>query len=307
MAGIPASSVKLSIPADSLRKLPEGAVYRGKSGQANLTVGSDDSGNIVAEASCDSLQQLVLWYEEELARIRSETKSEISNDVQTVEKRPPNRMRTFITGVLAGLLVGMLLTMKLKKRMNKNFMYGIGAVKYKDFTIGYIEKNSFDLGGKKPEAAKIEAEQVQGAPVLVIPQSNGGIAPTFNVIQMNYSNLHKLLGGSLHYKKEDLEKKTPIGWTAPSEVLVMQGPWELSLVSGQSVLIPNATLLSNPAGKLTLTETSKIEVTLEVAMPEDGSQPYGVFDTEAIPDEWGQYKLPPAEAAAAASLQSEEG
>ena len=101
--------------------------------------------------------------------------------------------------------------------MNKNFMYGIGAVKYKDFTIGYIEKNSFDLGGKKPEAAKIEAEQVQGAPVLVIPQSNGGIAPTFNVIQMNYSNLHKLLGGSLHYKKEDLEKKTPIGWTAPSE------------------------------------------------------------------------------------------
>ena len=72
----------------------------------------------------------------------------------------------------------------------------------------------------------------------------------------------------------------------------MQGPWELSLVSGQSVLIPNATLLSNPAGKLTLTETSKIEVTLEVAMPEDGSQPYGVFDTEAIPDEWGQYKLP---------------
>lgn len=87
----------------------------------------------------------------------------------------------------------------------------------------------------------------------------------------------------------------------------MQGPWELSLVSGQSVLIPNATLLSNPAGKLTLTETSKIEVTLEVAMPEDGSQPYGVFDTEAIPGEWGQYKLPPAEAAAAASLQSEEG
>ena len=307
MAGIPASSVKLSIPADSLRKLPEGAVYRGKSGQANLTVGSDDSGNIVAEASCDSLQQLVLWYEEELARIRSETKSEISNDVQTVEKRPPNRMRTFITGVLAGLLAGVLLTIKLYKTMNKNFMYGIGAVKYKDFTIGYIEKNSFDLGGKKPEAAKIEAEQVQGAPVLVIPQSNGGIAPTFNVIQMNYSNLHKLLGGSLHYKKEDSEKKTPIGWTAPSEVLVMQGPWELSLVSGQSVLIPNATLLSNPAGKLTLTETSKIEVTLEVAMPEDGSQPYGVFDTEAIPDEWGQYKLPPAEAAAAASLQSEEG
>ena len=116
MAGVPASAVKLTIAADSLRKLPEGAVYRGKSGQANLTVGSDGSGNIVAEASCDSLQQLVLWYEEELTRIRSETKNNVSNDVQTVEKRPPNRMRTFMTGVLAGILAGVLLTMKLKRR-----------------------------------------------------------------------------------------------------------------------------------------------------------------------------------------------
>ncbi|WP_278528773.1 hypothetical protein [Bacteroides acidifaciens] len=104
--------MKLTIPVDSLRKLPEGAAYRGKSGQANLTVGTDGSGNLVAEASCDSLQQLVLWYEEELTRIRSETQSETSNDVQTEEKRPPNRMWTFITGVLAGVL----LTIKLYKR-----------------------------------------------------------------------------------------------------------------------------------------------------------------------------------------------
>ena len=116
MAGIPASVVKLTIPADSLRKLPEGALYRGKSGQANLTVRNDGSGNIVAEASCDSLQQLVLWYEEELTRIRSETKSETSNDVQTEEKRPPNRMWIFIAGVFAGSLAGVLLTIKLYKR-----------------------------------------------------------------------------------------------------------------------------------------------------------------------------------------------
>ena len=116
MAGIPASAVKLTIAADSLRKLPEGAVYRGKSGQANLTVGTDGKGNLVAEASCDSLQQLVLWYEEELTRIRSETKNNVSNDVQMEEKRPPNRMRTFMTGVLAGLLAGVLLTLKVKRQ-----------------------------------------------------------------------------------------------------------------------------------------------------------------------------------------------
>ena len=116
MAGIPVSAVKLTIPTDSLRKLPEGAVYRGKNGQVNLTVRNDSSGNIVAEALCDSLQQLVLLYEEELTRIRSETKSETSNDVQTVEKRPPNQIRVFITGVLAGLLAGVLLTLKVKKQ-----------------------------------------------------------------------------------------------------------------------------------------------------------------------------------------------
>ena len=113
-------------------------------------------------------------------------------------------------------------------------MYGIGAVKYKDFVVGYIEKGSFDLGGQKPEAAKIEAEQVPGAPVLVIAQSNGSIAPTFNVIQMDFDNLHKLLGGSLHYKKEDSEKKTPIGWTAPSTAMVMQGPGNLPLCPGRA-------------------------------------------------------------------------
>lgn len=116
MAGIPASAVKLTIPADSLRKLPEGAVYRGKSGQANLTVGSDGSGNIVAEASCDSLQQLLLWYEEELARTRSEARETATNDIQTEEKHPPGPVRVFIFGMTAGLLAGVVLTNKLKKR-----------------------------------------------------------------------------------------------------------------------------------------------------------------------------------------------
>ncbi len=190
--------------------------------------------------------------------------------------------------------------------MNKNFMYGIGAVKYKDFIVGYIEKGSFDMGGQKPESAKIDAEQVPGTPVLIIPQSNGSIAPTFNVIQLNYENLHKLLGGFLHYKPDDTEKKNPIGWTAPTTAMLMAGPWELALVSGQSILIPNGTLLSNLGGKLTLTETAKIECTLEVAMPEDGSQPHGVFDTDSLPEEWQKYKLPPAPSEAAAASASEQ-
>jgi len=33
--------------------------------------------------------------------------------------------------------------------MNKDFMFGIGAVKYKGKEVGYIAKNSFDLGRHK--------------------------------------------------------------------------------------------------------------------------------------------------------------
>lgn len=141
-------------------------------------------------------------------------------------------------------------------------MYGIGAVKYKNKKVGYIAKNSFDMGGTKPESAEIDAEQVPGAPVLVIPQSNGKIGPKFDMIQLNFESLQQLLGGSLH---KNGEKVT--GWTAPRKIIVMEGPWELELVSGQSVLIPNATLLSDLGGKLTLTETAKIEVELKVAAP----------------------------------------
>lgn len=181
--------------------------------------------------------------------------------------------------------------------MNKDFMYGIGAVKYKGVAVGYIGKDSFDMGGTKPEAAKIEAEQVPGVPVLVIPQSNGKIAPKFDMIQLNFESLQQFLGGEIHKKGEKI-----IGWTAPSEAMVLEGPWELKLVSGQSVLIPTATLLSNLGGKLTLKETAKIEVELELSAPKaKGVPPYGVFESAEIPAEWSEEKgwlLPPKNGAA---------
>lgn len=170
--------------------------------------------------------------------------------------------------------------------MNDNFMYGIGAVRHNGKEVGYIGKNSFDLGGQKPESTEIEAEQVTGAPVLVIPQSNGKISPKFDMIQLNFGSLHQLLGGRLHGKT---------GWTAPRSAMILKGAWEIALVSGQSILIPEATLLTNLGGKLTLTETSKIEVELKVAMPtEAGVPPYGVFESVSLPAEWaeGNWQLP---------------
>ena len=168
--------------------------------------------------------------------------------------------------------------------MNKDFMYGIGAVKYKGKEVGYIAKNSFDLGGTKPESTGIEAEQVPGPPVLVIAQSNGKIAPKFDMIRLNFESLEQFLGGKLHKSGEKV-----VGWTAPIAAMVMEGPWEIALVSGQSILIPNATLLSDLGGKLTLTETAKIEIELKVAMPSAAKvPPYGIFASDSLPTEWSE-------------------
>lgn len=56
-------------------------------------------------------------------------------------------------------------------------------------------------------------------------------------------------------------------------------------MSGQTVRMANATLMANLGGKLTLTEVSKLECQLTANMPEDGSAPYEVFDTQEDPGE----------------------
>ena len=171
-------------------------------------------------------------------------------------------------------------------KKNKNFLYGIGKVKFKGFEIGYIEKNSWNNNGKKPEVVEVNAEQKPGAPVLIIPQSNGTIAPTFNLIQLNYANLEAALGGELVYAKADTKKETHIGWEPEDDIIQLSGGWCIDMVSGQSILIANGTLLAALGGQLTLTETAKVECEIRLSEPEDDGKPYAIYDTDAIPENW---------------------
>lgn len=51
-------------------------------------------------------------------------------------------------------------------------------------------------------------------------------------------------------------------------------------MSGQTMKIPNGTIMANLGGKLTLTEVSKIECQLKVNKPEEpDTAPYEVNDT----------------------------
>ncbi len=157
---------------------------------------------------------------------------------------------------------------------NKNFIYGIGAVKINDQVIGYIEKGSWDWGGQKPEVADVEAEQVPDAPVLSLPVKNGTISPTFNLIQLDYPNLQLVLGGTLIGTSPNYT-----GWEAPTSLVDISGPVTIDFVSGQTMTIPNSLLISNLGGKLTLTEVSKIECQLKVMKPSNGGAPYKIEDT----------------------------
>ncbi len=157
--------------------------------------------------------------------------------------------------------------------MNKNFMYGIGRLTINGSEVGYIEKNSFDFGGKEPESVDIEAEQVPDAPVLSIPQKNGTIEPSFNLIQLNYENIQKTLGGEL-VKTGDVVT----GWEAPSKLIDTSGECVIDLRSGQRVTIFNGKVIANLSGKLSLTEVAKIAVKLKVQKPENGGAPYTITD-----------------------------
>lgn len=164
------------------------------------------------------------------------------------------------------------------EKMNKNFIYGIAVVKFGNSTIGYIEKGSWDWGGTKPESVDVEAEQVPDAPVLTLVQKNGQISPTFNLIQLDYENLHTVLGGELVTSGEGQNAVTT-GWKAPTSLVEKSGPWTIDFVSGQTMTIPNGTILANLGGKLTLTEVSKVECQLKVNKPANGAAPYEINDT----------------------------
>ena len=161
---------------------------------------------------------------------------------------------------------------------NKNFIYGIGVVKFGEMQIGWIEKGSWDWGGTKPESVDVEAEQIPDAPVLTIPQKNGQVSPTFNIIQLDYKNIQAVMGGTL-----EGEESAPTGWNAPTELVQVSGLWTIEFVSGQTMTIPNGIILANLGGKLTLTEVSKLECQLKVNKPEDGSSPYKISDTKSNP------------------------
>lgn len=111
---VPSSSVTLTIATDSLKQLPTGASYGGRSGQASVSVSRQaaEAGKpeqIVVYATCDSLELLCEAYERRVAILEdSLAESSRTSEKSETESQPDTsgRLLAALVGLLVGLFIG---------------------------------------------------------------------------------------------------------------------------------------------------------------------------------------------------------
>lgn len=114
---VPQSQVTLEIPIDSLRRLPQKAEYRTKSGQANAVVQYRQD-TIVVYAICDSLK-LQCEYYECMATTYKDAYEELQNLVQEEKEQRSNPVKMVSISFLVGVVIGILLTIIVKLKFKK--------------------------------------------------------------------------------------------------------------------------------------------------------------------------------------------
>jgi hypothetical protein len=164
--------------------------------------------------------------------------------------------------------------------MAQEFIFGVAQVLFAQGNgtleeIGYIESESFDLGGTAGESVEINAAQVKGAPVFVIPKKNGTIKPKFELIQINYNKLVKLMGGTISGTVA-----APTGWNAPDGLIQISGHLQVVTDSGHLLDIPNGRVSAYPGDKINMSGVAKVYCEVTPMIPISGGAPYSISDYE---------------------------
>jgi hypothetical protein len=160
--------------------------------------------------------------------------------------------------------------------MAQEFLYGCARVDVDDQILGYIEEDSFDLGGTPGETTDVKASQVPGAPVLSIPKSNGTIKPAFDLIQIDYKVMETIMGGTAIPKEQSTTEF--IGWKAPAKLVQVQKPVVIYAYSGHKITIPKGNIQVNLGDKLTLSGVAKLKTTISPMMENAITEPYRIED-----------------------------
>lgn len=126
---VPMSSVSLTLPLDSLRKLPQGASYTAKKGRANVKVTrkaptKTEPEQIIIEANCDSLQLVCARYSKTISTLKRQLQSAQNSNKMLKEKEKAKessgntflmRLKYFCAGLLSGLIGVVFTFIKLRK------------------------------------------------------------------------------------------------------------------------------------------------------------------------------------------------
>ncbi|WOZ84066.1 hypothetical protein KUA49_013030 [Segatella copri] len=108
----------LIIPLDSIGRLPSGASFNKKEGRANVkaSLGKQDGKDVIyIDASCDSLQVLCLYYEEQNKKLTKQN-AELSNTIRTEKEQCSNPVKVAIFSFIVGLVSGIIITIKTRKK-----------------------------------------------------------------------------------------------------------------------------------------------------------------------------------------------
>lgn len=116
---MPESRVEMRISVDSLLKLPQGATYHRKSGQAHAEV-SIRGDTIYVTGTCDSLARQVEYYETLYHNARDALESYHAT-VQEETKTRESPLEIFVKGLALGFVSGISLTFFIKySKRHKN-------------------------------------------------------------------------------------------------------------------------------------------------------------------------------------------
>lgn len=124
---VPMSAVSLTLSMDSLRRLPSGAGYTARKGQASVKVShkaptADEPERIVIEAGCDSLELVCARYAKTISTLKRQLK--IASDSKAEHKEEAKestgntflmRLKYFCAGLLSGIIGIVFTFIKLRK------------------------------------------------------------------------------------------------------------------------------------------------------------------------------------------------
>ena len=100
------SQAQIAISVDSLLRLPAGASYYKRSGQAGAEV-SLKGDTILVTATCDSLQREVEYYEEQYYATL-EALDKLKDNVKTEREHRSNPIKIALAALMTGLIVGVI-------------------------------------------------------------------------------------------------------------------------------------------------------------------------------------------------------